>query len=269
MMVRNAVLPLLLAAAIATVIVNGQESSCPPTLDLSVEIDSSATLYYAIAPPYLCGRLEVDNDDAEGWIGLGFSENGMMTGSQAIIGIPAQGTVLKYDLTYVATPMDNAKQTLTGTSIAVASIDGLVIMEFVKLMEEDGEVPIIIGENRFLQAKGPMELGYHTNGRVSTTITLEGSNIAVVADDFENETLAPTSSFATTPVPSPVDASTEDVSVDAPTENANNDATPAEVPMDTPAENPPPAEKSDGTVTCSLSFKISFSIILFVIALFS
>ena len=254
MMVRNAVLPLLLAAAIATVIVNGQESSCPPTLDLSVEIDSSATLYYAIAPPYLCGRLEVDNDDAEGWIGLGFSENGMMTGSQAIIGIPAQGTVLKYDLTYVATPMDNAKQTLTGTSIAVASIDGLVIMEFVKLMEEDGEVPIIIGENRFLQAKGPMELGYHTNGRVSTTITLEGSNIAVVADDFENETLAPTSSFATTPVPSPVDASTED---------ANNDATPAEVPMDTPAE------KSDGTVTCSLSFKISFSIILFVIALFS
>ena len=250
----NAVLPLLLVAAIATFIVNGQESSCPPTLDLSVEIDSSATLYYAIAPPYLCGRLEVDNDDAEGWIGLGFSENGMMMGSQAIIGIPAQGTVLKYDLTYVATPMDNAKQTLTGTSIAVASIDGLVIMEFVKLMEEDGEVPIIIGENRFLQAKGPMELGYHTNGRVSTTITLEGSNIAVVADDFENETLAPTyaSSFATTPVPSPVDASTEDVSVDAPTENAKNDATPAEVPVDTPAENPPPAEKSDGTVTWSL-----------------
>ena len=270
-MMGNAVLPLLLVAAIATFIVNGQESSCPPTLDLSVEIDSSTTLYYAIAPPYLCGRLEVDNDDAEGWIGLGFSENGMMMGSQAIIGIPAQGTVLKYDLTYVATPMDNAKQTLTGTSIAVASIDGLVIMEFVKLMEEDGEVPIIIGENRFLQAKGPMELGYHTNGRVSTTIMLEGSNIAVVADDFENETLAPTyaSSFATTPVPSPVDASTEDVSVDAPTENANNDATPAEVPVDTPAENPPPAEKSDGTVTWSLSIKISFSIILFVVALFS
>jgi hypothetical protein len=69
MMVRNAALPLL-AAAIATVIVNGQ---CPATLDLSVEIGSSATLYYAIAPPYLCGRLEVDNDDAEGWIGLGFS----------------------------------------------------------------------------------------------------------------------------------------------------------------------------------------------------
>jgi hypothetical protein len=116
-----------------------------------------------------------------------------------------------------------------------------------------------------------MELGYHTNGRVSTTIALEGGNIAVVADDFENETLAPTyaSSFPTTPVPSPVDASTEDVSVDAPTENAKNDATPAEVPVDTPAENPPPAEKSDGTVTCSLSIKISFSIILFVVALFS
>lgn len=270
MMVRNAVLPLL-AAAIATVIVNGQEPSCPPTLDLSVEIDSSATLHYAIVPPYLCGRLEVDNDDAEGWIGLGFTENGMMMGSQAIIGIPAQGTVLKYDLTYVATPMENAKQTLTGTSIAVASIDGLVIMEFVKLMEEDGEVPIVIGENRFLQAKGPMELGYHTNGRISTTITLEGSDGAVITDDVENETVAPTyassnadTPFGTTPVPSPVDAPAEDVSVDAPAEDIseNTDANTSDfdVPVDIPAENPPPAGKSDGTMTWFLPIKISFSI---------
>ena len=278
-MVRNAVLPLL-AAAIATVIVNGQESSrsCPATLDLSVEIDDGTMLYYAIVPPYLCGRLEVEHEDGEGWIGLGFSGSTKMDDGWAIVGIPAEGTVLKYDLTYVATLMDNAKQTLTGTSIT-SSGDGLVIMEFVKLMEEDGEVPIVIGENRFIQAKGPMELGYHTNGRISTTVTLEGSDVAVVADDFENETVAPTyassnaaSSFATTPVPSPVDAPTEDVSVDAPTEDAKNDAntSPAEVPVDTPAEeNPPPAEKNDGIVIWLLPINISFSIILFFVAIYS
>ena len=255
----------VLLTAISTAI-----ASCPTTLDLSVEIDDGTMLYYAIVPPYLCGRLEVEHEDGEGWIGLGFSGSTKMDDGWAIVGIPAEATVLKYDLFHdFATAMDTTKQTLTGTSIT-SSGDGLVVMEFVTLMEEDGEVPILVGENPVLFSYGGAEFGMHTHD-AHPTITLEGSNIAVVADDFENETLAPTyaSSFATTPVPSPVDASTEDVSVDAPTENANNDATPAEVPVDTPAENPPPAEKSDGTVTWSLSFKISFSIILFVVALFS
>jgi hypothetical protein len=260
-MMRIAVLLTAISTAIA---------SCPTTLDLSVEIDDGTMLYYAIVPPYLCGRLEVEHEDGEGWIGLGFSGSTKMDDGWAIVGIPAEATVLKYDLFHdVATAMDTTKQTLTGTSIT-SSGDGLVVMEFVTLMEEDGEVPILVGENPVLFSYGGAEFGMHTHD-AHPTITLEGSNIAVVADDVENETLAPTyaSSFATTPVPSPVDASTEDVSVDAPTENAKNDATPAEVPVDTPAENPPPAEKSDGTVTCSLSIKISFSMILFVVALFS
>ena len=272
----------VLLTAISTAI-----ASCPTTLDLSVEIDDGAMLYYAIVPPYLCGRLEVEHEDGEGWIGLGFSGSGTMDGGWAIVGIPAEATVLKYDLFHdVATAMDTTKQTLTGTSIT-SSGDGLVVMEFVTLMEEDGEVPILVGENPVLFSYGGAEFGMHTHD-AHPTITLEtrsteavatddtvAADDAVATDDFENETYAPTyassnaaSSFPTTPVPSPVDASTEDVSVDAPTENANNDATPAEVPVDTPAENPPPAEKSDGTVTCSLSIKISFSIILFVVALF-
>jgi len=204
-----------------------------------------------------------------------------MDGGWAIVGIPAEATVLKYDLFHdIATAMDTTKQTLTGTSIT-SSGDGLVVMEFVTLMEEDGEVPILVGENPVLFSYGGAEFGMHTHD-AHPTITLEtrsteaaatddtvASDDAVATDDFENETYAPTyassnaaSSFPTTPVPSPVDAPTEYVS-------ANNDATPAEVPVDTPAENPPPAEKSDGIVTCSLSINILFSIILFVVALFS
>ncbi|KAL3817059.1 hypothetical protein ACHAXA_000109, partial [Cyclostephanos tholiformis] len=150
-------------------------STCPDTLDQSTVIDSSATLYYAVVPSdpagssngLLCGRIEVEND---GWIGIGFSTDGLMAGSQAVIGIPAEGTVLKYDLTSTATLMNEERQTLTNTSIA--EVDGLVIMEFVKLLVEEGEVPILEGvENIFIHARGLSELGYHSS-RISSVVVL-------------------------------------------------------------------------------------------------
>ena len=152
--------------------------TCPDALDQSAIIDSSATLYYAVVPSdpagsgngLLCCRLEVEDQD--GWIGMGFSADGLMTGSQAVIGIPADGTVLKYDLTYTAAPMSDDRQTLTGTAIA-AEADGRVIMEFAKLLVEEGEVAILVGaENRFIHARGPSLLGYHTNGRTSASVVL-------------------------------------------------------------------------------------------------
>ena len=159
-------------------------------------------LYYAIVPPYLCGRLEVEHEDGEGWIGLGFSGFTKMDDGWAIVGIPAEGTVLKYDLFHdVATAMDTTKQTLNGTSIT-SSGDGLVVMEFVTLMEEDGEVPILVGENPVLFSYGGAEFGMHTHD-AHPTITLETrSTEAVATDDIdatddvvatENETVAPTS----------------------------------------------------------------------------
>ena len=190
MMMRIAVLLTAISTAIA---------SCPTTLDLSVEIDDGSMLYYAIVPPYLCGRLEVEHEDGEGWIGLGFSGSGTMDGGWAIVGIPAEATVLKYDLFHdIATAMDTTKQTLTGTSIT-SSGDGLVVMEFVTLMEEDGEVPILVGENPVLFSYGGAEFGMHTHD-AHPTITLETRSTEAVAtddtvatDDVENETYAPTS----------------------------------------------------------------------------
>jgi hypothetical protein len=148
-------------------------SACPDTLGQSAVIDPAATLYYAVVPSdpadagngVFCGRLEAVND---GWVGIGFSPDGLMAGSQAVVGVPEEGTVLKYDLTTTATPMDGARQTLTGTSIAV--VDGLVIMRFEKLLVEDGEVPILEDAvNRFIHARGPPgALGYHgPEGRIS------------------------------------------------------------------------------------------------------
>jgi hypothetical protein len=151
--------------------------TCPDTLDRSTEIDSGATLYYAVVPSdsagsgngLLCGCLEADND---GWIGIGFSSDGSVAGSRGIIGIPAQGTVLKYDLTSYSsvTPMSEDRQTLSG--ISVTEVDGKVTMEFAKLLVEEGEVPIMEDTDIiFIYAAGSDELGYHTF-RISRVVTL-------------------------------------------------------------------------------------------------
>ena len=151
--------------------------ACPDNLDESTLIGAD-TLYYAVVPSQpagsgnglLCGRLETE--DADGWISIGFSADGSMAGSQAIIGIPSAGTVLKYDLTTTATPMSEDRQTLSGTSLTEA--DGMVIIEFTKLLIEDGEVPILEGaENTFIYARGHNELGYHgMYGRFSFVVAL-------------------------------------------------------------------------------------------------
>jgi hypothetical protein len=140
--------------------------TCPDTLDQSTEIHSSATLYYSIVASdsaesgsgLFCGRLEAESD---GWISIGFSSDGSMAGSQAVIGIPSEGTVLKYDLTNTANLMPKDRQTLSGTSIE--EMDGMVMMEFVKILVEEWEVPIHKDEeNKFIYAKGSDDLGYHT-----------------------------------------------------------------------------------------------------------
>ena len=63
----------------------------------------------------LCGHLEAKNN---GWIGIGVSLTESMAGSQAIIGIPAKSTVLKYDLSSYSsvTPMSDDRQMLSDTS---------------------------------------------------------------------------------------------------------------------------------------------------------
>jgi hypothetical protein len=177
----------LLLAANASSRMVGAQPSCPDTLDRHEEIDSKATLYYAVVPSnpagsgngLLCGRLEAEND---GWIGIGFSTNGMMRGSNAVIGIPAEGTILKYDLASGAvTLVDDDRQTLNGTSIA--NEDGMVTMEFAKLLVEDGEIEIKeYGNNNFIHARGGFELGYHTRHKNFIIEFSPSTNLTAPAD---------------------------------------------------------------------------------------
>ena len=112
--------------------------------------------------------------DGEAWVGIAFSTNGQMVGSEAVIGIPnGQQTVVttpqKYhQYSYAVSdvvPMDNDQQTLTDASVTINDI-GQTIMKFTKLMKETGEIEISMGndgkEMSFLWAVGSStELGYH------------------------------------------------------------------------------------------------------------
>jgi len=198
---------------------SGSNITCPESLDQSQEINSESTLYYALVPSnppeavngILCARLEVlDND---GWIGLGFSTNGFMQGSQAVVGIPDEGSVLKYDLSgNIASVMSDEDQTLTDTSIVNNSV--LTTMEFTKLLVEEGQVPILEdGENIFLHAWGGPTLGYHT-GRLSFQIDFGGGISGTPVEDGGSKAPSPSSMMTAPPftgTSSPTSNSTESI----------------------------------------------------------
>ena len=159
--------------------------ACPESLDNSKEISTSSTLYYAMVPSnppnsnngILCGRLEVENN---GWVGLGFSTSGQMVGSEAIIGIPSEDTVQKYELTSQSTsgviPMEDTRQTLVDTSITTND-SGVTIMEFTKLLVEEDEIPILEdGDNIMLNAWGGETLGFH-NVYLAFRLDFEGGGV--------------------------------------------------------------------------------------------
>ena len=101
-------------------------------------------------------------------------------------GIPGSG-VSKYFLGGYAVSLVNempeSQQTLTDTSV---EFDGQqTVMKFTKIMDEPGEVPIVVGDNTFLWAYGSSPtLAYHAN-RASFELNLStGSSDALQAPNM-------------------------------------------------------------------------------------
>lgn len=105
----------------------------------------------------------------ESWVSIGFSSNGEMIGSDAVVGLPSSGAVLKYGLSsYVQTtgvlPLPEAQQTLIETSIVQDGGTGTTRLQFTKIMDEAGEVPIVLGSNIFIGAIG-MDNAFFYHGK--------------------------------------------------------------------------------------------------------
>mmetsp|Transcript_1209 Transcript_1209/g.1781 ORF Transcript_1209/g.1781 Transcript_1209/m.1781 type:complete len:446 (-) Transcript_1209:164-1501(-) len=211
------VLLVLLAYRTPAAIASGRQisgtPSCPESLGGFLRPNDISELYYAVVPSnppganngLLCARLEVKR---EGWIGFGISLNGRMVGSDAIIGLPNAGSVLKYDLLQKSTrsivAMGDDSQTLIDTSIE--QVDGMTIMEFTKLLVEDGENAIMEeGLNNFLCAVGSSNtLGYHA---IRSPFTKDFSDDIVsggATSDTTSTVVATTASATSAPTDSPI-----------------------------------------------------------------
>ena len=93
----------------------------------------------------------------ESWLSIGFTDgSGLMVGAEAVIGLPNSGEVLKYSVNSRersgVVPMPQGQQTLIESSVVQEG--GSTSITFTKILNETGEIPILIGANSFIGAYG-------------------------------------------------------------------------------------------------------------------
>mmetsp|Transcript_7826 Transcript_7826/g.15970 ORF Transcript_7826/g.15970 Transcript_7826/m.15970 type:complete len:821 (+) Transcript_7826:147-2609(+) len=147
---------------------------CPSSFESFVQIDEAASMQYSIVESddplesgIFCGRLFVDSSDE--WVAIAFSEDGNMPGSDAIVAVLEEESVLKYHLggrdPSAVILMEDDRQTLQDTFVGVYGT--MAVVEFTKLLVEEDEVTINgNGLNIFLHARGDVWPGYHVSRTV-------------------------------------------------------------------------------------------------------
>lgn len=217
------------------------ELSCPMELTQSLYLTPTLDLYYDVVVAtsvdeknILCARLE---SRTEGWLGFGISPSGGMAPAEAVIGLPDDVTVLKYDMSQKSSsgvvPMDDDKQTLMNKSIVQEN--GSTVMTFSKYLDED-TYPLSDGENTCIFAEGGSNtFGYHGSSRGQFTLNLD------------------TAASTTTDAPSMGDATTTQPPVAAPSDG--NPSSPESAPTDGNPSSPDSGAKGRGVVgTMLISF---------------
>jgi hypothetical protein len=142
--------------------VKAQENDCPLQSEVSLLNDGGLTMSHVMNPIDETLTIELVYE-GEGWLGFGFSTNGRMIGSSAVIGLPDRplgpsnpGKYSLWDHTVGSVRlMSDEAQTLTDTSITQNATH--TTMKFTKHLVEDGELAIdAYGENTFIYATGAM-----------------------------------------------------------------------------------------------------------------
>jgi hypothetical protein len=157
---------------------DGEEEADFNTDMCSLELSSNCLLKYQVNKTPIATLTIHLVCEGEAWIGIGFSKDGQMVGSEAVLGVPG-GVPQKYVLggkdNSSVMPMAAHKQTLMDASVQVTR-RGLTVLKFTKIMKEEGEVEIKSGENIFLYSQGMgVDVGYHAMGE-SFTLTLPAAD---------------------------------------------------------------------------------------------
>lgn len=103
--------------------------------------------------------------------------------AEAIMGLPEEGSVLKYDLSAESesgvVPMSDDKQTLVNTNITQE--DGMTVMTFAKYLDED-QYPLVVGDNTCIYAESTSNsFGFHNNHPHSFVLKLGSSGASGVS----------------------------------------------------------------------------------------
>ncbi|KAK1737500.1 cytochrome b561 and DOMON domain-containing protein [Skeletonema marinoi] len=165
----------------------------PCSLDFCVELSVSYLLAYTVNGD---GTITMElTYDGNGWVGIGFSENGMMVGSDAVIGSTDVGIPQKYRLTALSVDTDTAIQLMspeeqTLTDATVEFKDGQTVMKFTKIMKEPNQIEISMGKNNMLGAYGARPtIGLHAR-KMNFSINLSSGAAEEKAIPFMSAWLA-------------------------------------------------------------------------------
>ncbi|KAL7481470.1 hypothetical protein ACHAW6_007153 [Cyclotella cf. meneghiniana] len=214
------------AALLTLTLVGRSRGQCPAELTGVESITSTLTMYYALVlsdsePGIFCARFE---SQSEAWLGWGINPSGEMIGGEAVIGLPDEGTVRKYNLFDESmegvVEMDDALQTLMDTSIVQEN--GTTIMSFAKYLEEDQYGIFDSGlPNSFIWAVGSSNaLGYHPE-RGNFQLQFESATGSSTTSSVASVTTPP---FDNTPAGNSTSGFNDGVNTDAPTPTATDDS---------------------------------------------
>lgn len=186
----------LYTALLTLTLLGESRGQCPTELTGVETITSTMTMYYELvlpdsAPGMLCARIEAQS---EAWLGWGINPSGEMIGGESVIGLPDEGTVLKYNLFAESmdgvVAMDDALQTLMETSIVQEN--GMTIMSFAKYLDEDQYGIFESGRpNSFIWAVGSSNsLGYHAD-RGNFELEFAGADATSTSSSSASVTTSP------------------------------------------------------------------------------
>ena len=136
-----------------------------------LQLSDDCTLAYKVMPwDRVVISMELTCEGVEEWVGIGFSSDGLMENSEAVIGIPGNDAPLLYALNGKSTndvvQLPVEEQTLINASLGTDS-DGRTVMKFTHILEKDAKDEMYV-----LYARGTTAtLGYHAE-RSSVQITL-------------------------------------------------------------------------------------------------
>eukprot|EP00904_Undaria_pinnatifida_P013446 jgi/Undpi1/9231/HiC_scaffold_26.g11689.m1 len=118
------------------VVSDGSCASSDPDYDFEVSPSQSLALLWRVVDDGKSVSVKAIYE-GEGWLGVGFSEDGAMAGSDAVIGLPASLTALEYDMDDYSTPVVALEQEITNATITQDG--GVTTLTFVRPLKPAGD----------------------------------------------------------------------------------------------------------------------------------